>query len=515
MLFRNTLAQSSSRIVGYVASFVLAPLMLSRLGLASFGVWAVTGAVATYVYLLDFGMTRSLSRFIALYDASEDPKRLRECVGLGLAVVSGVGLLGLPAAALAAPWVADVLGELSASEMRVVLMSTIALATCQAYGSVLASIPIGLRQMVPPSVAFTVNTLINFTFSVSALAVSSELTDYAVANALAGLVGLVPPYLSMRRVWSGPFAALPSRSLIHEVTRYGVKAQVNWLADLVNLQTDKIVIAVMLGVRTAGAFEVGSRVALAVRSLGLMTLSAMIPTATAHIVDRGREAIPAFYQRYLSYSVGVAFPLFVAASASGPFLLVAWLGDVPDDTVETLVLLTAATYVNVTTGVAMTVAMAEGEAGIVARYSAVLALLNVALTVALAPLFGLWGVLGGTVVGWSIGSLLFVWRFGEVHDIPFTVFLRAVLPAAFLSLALALPFVAWYAAGGTVPDDRLPAAVWGGAIVGVYGLAYVLIASRQGLIPKRLRLPRVKSEAVRSESEAVRRESEAVRSGTR
>jgi O-antigen/teichoic acid export membrane protein len=489
VLFRNTFAQSAARLVAYTASLLLAPLMLSRLGLAQFGVWAVTGAVATYAYLLDFGVGRALSRFVALYDASGDPSKIRECVGLGLLVVTGVGAASCAVAAFAAPLVADILGVLTAGEMRIVLLSSLLLATSIAYGQVLRAVAIGMRRMVPPAVASVTVTLINFSFSVVALLLSTELVDYAVANAAAGIVGLVPSYMSMRWVWSGQFAALPSRGLVKEVARYGLNAQVNWLADLVNLQTDKIVIALLLDVRVAGAYEIGSRAALAVRSAGVMVLSAMIPTATALIVEQGREAVPAFYRRYLGYSVALTFPLFVGVAITAPFLLAVWLGELPPNSVGVLTLLTAASFINITTGVAMTVSMGAGEAGFVARYSVPPAVLNILFTLLLTPFFGLWGVLAGTVIGWSIGSLLFVRRFGQLHGIPFRTFLDAVLPPAVISLGLAAPFAVWYALGGNAPDERLAALPGLLAIGGPYALAYWVVASRRGLLPSRLALP--------------------------
>lgn len=499
MLFKNTFAQSSSRMVGYLASFILAPIMLTRLGLGQFGVWAVTGSIATYMYLLDFGVGRSLSRFVALHDARGEPDALRACVGLGLIAVTVVGGLVIGAGALAAPLVSDVLGELPEGEMRVVLVSSLVLATCHAYGQVLRAIPTGLQRMVPPAVAVTVNTAINFAFSLIALLVSTELTTYAVANALAGVVGLAPSFIAMRRVWKGSFAAVPSRPLVREIASYGLKAQVNWLADLVNLQTDKIVIAVLLDVRVAGAYEIGSRVALAVRAIGVLVLSAMIPTATAYVVKHGRQAVPAFYKRYLRLSVGLSFPFFVAACVTAPFLLVAWLGEVPGDATAVLVLLSVAFFVNITTGLGMTVSLAEGEAGFVARYSALPAALNIALTLVLTPLFGLWGVLTGTVVGWSIGSLLFVRKFGERHGVPFSAFLRCVLPAAGASLVIALPFAAWFAAGGGAPDDRLGAAIGAVLAGGSYSLVYLVLATRLDLIPRRLTIPWLRrSEPVRT-----------------
>ena len=84
--------------------------MLHQLGLDLFGVWAVTGAMATYAGLLDLGITRSLARFIALYDVEDDRPAIRECVGLGLIAVSAVGAVGavacrVTAPLFAAPWI--------------------------------------------------------------------------------------------------------------------------------------------------------------------------------------------------------------------------------------------------------------------------------------------------------------------------------------------------------------------------------------------------------------------------
>src|SRR3954453_21920285 len=101
MLFKNTAAQSADLLTAYAFSLLLAPLMLNRLGLELFGVWAVTGAIATYAGLVDLGITRSLARFIALYDVEGDRAAIAECVGLGLLAVTAVAAFGAIVATLA------------------------------------------------------------------------------------------------------------------------------------------------------------------------------------------------------------------------------------------------------------------------------------------------------------------------------------------------------------------------------------------------------------------------------
>jgi O-antigen/teichoic acid export membrane protein len=176
---------------------------------------------------------------------------------------------------------------------------------------------------------------------------------------------------------------------------------------------------------------------------------------------------------------------------TAPFLLVAWLHEVPDDSQTVLVFLSLAYAVTVTTGVGSTLAMAEGRPGLVAVYAVVAAGTNVGLTVALAPLFGLWGVLAGTVISAALGSLLFVRAYNGLHVLNWIDYLGAVLPAAGLCLVLSIPAGLWYLFGPAVPDQRLPALI-GTVVFGLlFMVPYWLISSRLGLIPGRLAPSRV------------------------
>ena len=64
----------------------------------------MTGAFATYAGLLDLGIGRSLTRFIAIYDAEDEgEERIRQCIGLGIITVTVVGSLALLVVAAIAP----------------------------------------------------------------------------------------------------------------------------------------------------------------------------------------------------------------------------------------------------------------------------------------------------------------------------------------------------------------------------------------------------------------------------
>lgn len=485
-LFRNTAAQSAPTIAVFAFSILLAPLMLSRLGLAQFGVWAVTGAIAQYARLFDFGVTRSLARFVALYDAEGDRRGIEESIGVGIAAVAVLALVTLAGAVVAAPLLSDGLGVLDTEEMRIVLLSSVGILLCNLLADVINAVPVGLRQMGPPNLAATVGSVVNFVASVIVLLLSTSLPVYAVVNLGATAVALLLAIVALFYVWSRPFLGRPNRRRARTILSFGLKSQMITAAELVNVQTDKLIIAAMLGPRVAGAYEIANRVVQGVLAFGTMTLSALIPTATAEIVERGKQVIEEFYSRYTQRSLAIALPLFGVLCVSCPFLLVAWLGQLPPDTEQIVVLLSFAFAASLTTGVAMTLVMADGDPGLVAQTAVLVVVLNVGSTLIVAPIFGLWGVLIATCAAEITASSVFLVRFHRRYGFGWRDFARAVGPPAALTLLAAVPFALVYAAGVEVPSERGPALLGVLATGGPYAVFCWAVGSRLGMLPEKL-----------------------------
>jgi O-antigen/teichoic acid export membrane protein len=496
MLFRNTLAQSSRLIVGQIASVVVAPLLIGRLGLTAFGVWAVTGAAASYVSLLDFGITRSLSRFVALHDARGDRLAIRRVMTVGLVAVALVGAAGIAVALVAEPAVNDLLGRpVSDAVLRTVLLCSASLLALQLIGQVFDALPAGLRRFVPPNTAGVFGIACNFTASIVILLVDPRLTSYAIANAAAAVPAVVASVLSLAYVWRGPLLARPTPALARELVGFGAKTQVSALSALVNFQTDKLVIAAAVGVRASAAYEIGARVALAVRELAVITVSAMIPQATAEIVRRGTAAIRGFYRNWSLRVMAIAVGVFTLAALCSPYVLEAWIGETPARSRGVLVGLSLAFLVWQATGVPSTLAIGAGRPGMPARNAFAVAILNIVLTVILAPLFGVWGVMVGTVVAMTLMTGAFLVQFHRAFEIPAADFRSAVLGPGALGLALALPVGLLVAFVLPIPSDRWPALGLLALVGGGFGLAYWIGATALDYLPERLRFPGVRPRA--------------------
>jgi O-antigen/teichoic acid export membrane protein len=114
--------------------------------------------------------------------------------------------------------------------------------------------------------------------------------------------------------------------------------------------------------------------------------------------------------------------------------------------------------------------------------------LNILFTVALAPLFGLWGVVLGTAFAVVIGSSAFNFRFLRMFGLPAREFWNGVGPPGILALGLAIPPGLLALAVGT-PASRGPAIGLLIAAVAIYAPAYWVLASRRGLLPSQLSYP--------------------------
>ena len=374
--------------------------------------------------------------------------------------------------------------------MRLVLVSSVVLFCCSMIAGVITAYPIGHRRMVVPNVANAIGAAINFVASVGSIALGAGLPGYAVANAAAGILSIaVVGAMVVRSEGRLPFAAA-RWAIVAPFLTFSIKNQVVKMMDLVNYQTDKIVIAFSIGPAIAGAYELANRVALAVREVGIYAASAIDIEFTAMRARHGLDSVRERYPRLLEVAVTFGFPPMLLTIACAPMLLNVWLSHAPSDSAGVLAALCVAYLLAVSTGVSYSVAVAAGEPGIVARASVGAAVANVVLTVALAPLFGVWGVLGGTVLALSGGAIAQVMLVHARYRLPLAGYLAAVVPAlrAYALLAVPVAVLCW--------SDQLHGRILEGIALVVAGTIYTLAcaawALRSGRLPVVVlsRLPR-------------------------
>ncbi len=100
----NLVLQYSGLGLMVVQGIVLVPLYLRFVGAVEFGLWLVAGGVATWIAIVDPGVSGLFQQRVSRALGSDQPARVRLLVRQGLRLTSILGALMVGAGAIAAPW---------------------------------------------------------------------------------------------------------------------------------------------------------------------------------------------------------------------------------------------------------------------------------------------------------------------------------------------------------------------------------------------------------------------------
>lgn len=477
----NTLAQAAPLVAGYGLNIVATPVLVSHLGLAAFGVWAISGAVAQYGALLDLGLTRSVTRFVALSHARGSSRGEAETVTVALGAVLIVGVLLVPICWAVAILLRLAVPSTALAELRLLLMCAVVVLICGLLSKCLASVAFGRGRMVTMNILLAIGSCGPLVGGVASLAwFEADLGLFALASAggsIAGLLVVAAGLLATERLVG---FARPSKSRLRELLAFGSKGQSILVADLLVFQSSKIVLGAVLGPAAAGAYELGSRIALGGRAFGTLPTNALTPLLTREFalggLDSLREATLSALAR--TTCVGMYVPFGVAAVA--PTFMPLWLGHVPADVTVIAIFLSLAFVLNIATALVTVTALAAGEAGVVARSALTTALSNALFIVPAVYLLGQWGALASVIGSTMLGACYGVYLAGKKVGIDQTAYWRPIC------VPLVIGTVSWGVGFTTsslwIVETRMGALMGTVAATAVFSITYIALAYQFGVV---------------------------------
>ena len=394
-----------------VVVLALTPLLLDRLGLDRFGIWALALVVLNTLRILDGGIAASLARFFAVHAAGEDrvaASRLMVGSLLFLALLGAVlTLVAIPVA----PVLVEVLNvpDHLEGEAAMVLRWMPALAALALMGEATAALLVGHGRFRALAGTMWLSALIFGAAVIVFVGEGAHLEALMAAVAirygvliLANL-GLGRGHLSFRR----PF--LPSRADVREVGSYSSRMQLSALSGFVNTELDAIVIATFLPIRYVGLYQIGMQVATALRSLPLFAFPPILTRLTTILRLEGKQATGREFERLERRWFSVVLGFGVVAIAAVAFAVPAWLGDDYVTSGGIAAILLAGYTVHVAlTGMRTCYVRAIGRPGLEMRSSIAWTAINLALTIPLVIVAGVIGVVAATAAAGAVASIYFV-----------------------------------------------------------------------------------------------------------
>jgi O-antigen/teichoic acid export membrane protein len=442
-LSRNVAASVLNAAAVVSISLVTVPLILDAVGTAGYGVWTLGLALILYASILETGLGPAVQRFTAFARGAGDAAALTRLGWTTLALYLAGGLLGGALLALLAPVLVDLFDlparlDGDAETMFRLLGAALALALLAAgMGNLLQ----GLERFGTLALSAAAGALA-FLAGVIVLAEPEGLPGLAIAMCIGqGVTLLVRAGALRSATFSGRPALLP-RAEVRRVVGFSARLQLSVLSELVNWQSDKLVVGLVAPAATVGQLGIGAQFADGGR---LLSGAALSPIQSSFALAAGAGDEEGLRHRFAElhrlWVLGVLGAGAIGA-ASLPPLIEAWLGDGYGEAALLGAFLVLGSAAGLSTGTGVAYMRAIGKPGLEARMGPLIVAVNLAVTIPLAFAAGARGVVIGTLGAYVIGA---TWFFSRLHrHVPAS----PVRNAADAATALAAALVAAAASSG-------------------------------------------------------------------
>jgi O-antigen/teichoic acid export membrane protein len=402
----NTVASAIGALTTIGTSVLLLPIVLARIGLEAYGIWALGLLVVTYATTAGMGLAPTVARYVAVADGANDRAQIRRLFWGATAVygVLGIGISG--AVALFAPTLVSAFsvphrlrGEAEVMVRLLAIAAAVAL-----YAGCLGTFLQGLRRYVISTMTGVIASAAFFVVVASGLTRSQGIEFLALAFVSSQGLLMVLRLVALWEIIFSGLPTLPDRSEARMLAWFTVRMQVLPMSTLINNQSDRLVIGLIATPPVVGEYAIGAQVALAVTML-VGTLIGPMGAEFAH--GYGTGAIEAVYGRYIDFQnrfIRLVCGISALACAGFGSLLIVWLQRRTGDASVFGVLTLLALAINMTTGPATAYLRSIGKPSLEAQYQLGIIGANIVLTVICGVVFGPLGVVGATLAAYASGS---------------------------------------------------------------------------------------------------------------
>ena len=476
----NAVVQLASQLIIIAVGIVLTPLIVSKLGLATYGVWTFITVTIGYLTLVDPGFYAAVVKFGAPRYAEGDRVTPARIAGFGVATWLAIGLLVSPLLFVVAPFIADHLKGSGVAEGQIgwLVSYTFVSLIFSASSSILGAVLVAAGEQWISNVIDTLTRLL-YGFVAAGLLLSGHgLAGLAIALGLQQVLSALAMVIVIARrigpVVGNPFAL--ERSLLSQIVVFGGWAQMANLFTTLNSMTDALVAGTFINASSVGVLSFGQRLARQIPYFSTIPQDSLLQATSAKFGER--EDLRAL--RRVAVDANRIIAMFTTLPGFGliavaPIALAAWLNhSYRYAAVVTIILALSHIVLGMMRG-ARTILIAVGHIGLNAKAQALALVANVILTLALVGPLGLRGIVIGTlgasivttiyyqrrfhlILGLGLGEGLFAWAW------------RLVLPGA---AAVAVCWMATALMPASVVHQRGPALL----AFAFLTLLYLLISS--------------------------------------
>lgn len=476
-VLRNTSANFIGQLITLGTGFLLTPFILGHLGESSYGLWALVGSIAAYGFLFDLGITAAIVKYVAEYRARDDVDKMNSLIATTLWFYTLVGLLIVLLGVFFAPIFPRIFNVAPSEQeiaSRLVLITSVSMAI-SLISTVPASVLSGLQRFDLINILTTTGTLLVAAATVITLLRGGGVVEMVAVTIPLTVVMQIPNIWLLKRVepalrygWRGA-----EWTLAKTLVSYSSAIFVAKISGNLQNKTDEIVIGAFLPITAVTPYSLARRLSEISQILTNQFMRVILPMASQLDAENDQGRLRALYLTSTRLTLAIFLPIGVVLTLLAPNVLTIWVGEAYAPYSYLVFILTLARFIDIIGWPGDSVLQGMARHRPLAWMSLGAALLNLALSIFLAPRMGLLGVALGTLIPTVIVIFGFIQPYIlRTIDIGPVELLRSV----FVPIALpALPLVAvLYFMNQTLTlTSLLPLLLTAAISFAVYGLGYL------------------------------------------
>jgi O-antigen/teichoic acid export membrane protein len=435
------------------AAYLLTPFTIHRLGDGGYGTWNLINAITGYLALLVLGVPMASVRYFAEHVADGNIEKLNEAIGSCTALYLALGGMALLVG----------VGMYFFYDFTYTIPTAVHADANWAFVLTVIYVAVGFIGMLPNGLLaandeFTSRNAIRMAGVLLRLALTLVVLEWwpsLTALALIQIVLLAIDFTLCCWLIARRFPGVRIRlsnfdwGMVRKIFSFSLYVLVLNAGARLSFETDSLVIGKFQNVSSIPYFTVANSFIIYLMEFVIAIAAVVMPMAT-RLKTQGRTG--ELRDIFLKWSK-IALSLSIMAGAFlivlGPRFIAWWIDpdfERPAGQVLQILMVSYLIFLPVR-GVALPILMGLGKPGLPTIGFLAAGVVNLALSIALAGPLGLAGVAIGTAVPNVLYAVLILWHACRELDTPLPLYLRYVMPRAFLGAVPVLALLLWFKAG--------------------------------------------------------------------
>jgi len=402
-LLINALSNWTALIITVVVSLFLTPYIISHLGKTGYGIWVLISSIIGYYGILDLGFTSAITRYVARYAGQKDYRALNETISTSLAMFCILGLVATGASFAAAGPLSkffNIPTDLIEKFRQVVVLLGLAAGlgfSANLFGAIIRAHE---RFVVANFVAIII-TLIRAGLIVLFLSHGMGLVGVAYTQIVSAILMIILNFALCKLFLS--HLQFQIRSVRWNALRtllvFGVTTTVMVVADIMRFNLDSFVIARWINVQAVAIYGVAALlIRFFLQFIARGTQLVFTPRFASLDGAGERKHLKKLFLKSLSVAAFLSFTVGSLIIIFGKQFIVLWVGTDFLGAVPVLWIFVVCYSIALaqTSGISLVYALKKHY--LFATASIVEGIVNVVLSIYLAPRFGIVGVAIGTAI---------------------------------------------------------------------------------------------------------------------